>query len=201
MKTKVQKGFYLLATLLVGTFCSASLNANVVQDKPTTAYDFTFKDLNKAPLNLNDYQGKVILVVNTASNCGFTPQYAALQSLYNDYKDQGLVVVGIPSPDFGHQEFDDNDKIKSFTKEKFAITFPLASPEHVKGEQAHPFYVWAGQQVGFMGKPKWNFHKYLIGRDGKLVTWFPSTTSPDSEKVKVAIATALSKPVTTKSAS
>lgn len=157
-----------------------------------SAFLFSFIDIHGKSVPLSAFEDKVVLVVNTASQCGFTPQYADLQSLYEQYADKGLVIIGVPSPDFGNQEFNDNKQIENFTQEKFGVKFLLMSPEHVKGEKAHPFYQWANNHYGFLGSPKWNFHKYLIGKDGQLIAWFASSTRPTSKKVIRAINQALS---------
>jgi len=156
-----------------------------------SAYDFEFDGLDGAPLPLSQYEGKVVLAVNTASACGFTPQYEGLQALYEDYHDQGLVVLGIPSNDFGRQEPLSAEGIKDFCAVNFNITFPMTDKTVVKGQTAHPFYQWAAEELGMIAKPRWNFHKYLIGRDGKLINWFASTTAPQSSKLKKAIEKAL----------
>jgi glutathione peroxidase len=130
-------------------------------------------------------------VVNTASHCGFTPQYEGLQKLYTTYKDKGLVIIGVPSNDFGQQEPGDAEQIAHFCKRNYGVTFPMAAKEFVSGDQAHPFYLWAKKTFGFGTAPKWNFHKYLINRKGNLVDYFNSTTSPDNDRVKKAVEKAL----------
>ena len=157
-----------------------------------TAFDFEFDGIDGAPLSMEQFKGQVVLAVNTASACGFTPQYDDLQHLYETYQDQGLVVLGIPSNDFGRQEPLSADGIKEFCEVNFNITFPMTDKTVVKGNDAHPFYLWAADQLGMMAKPRWNFHKYLIGRDGQLITWYASTTSPMSDRVKKAVEKALS---------
>lgn len=153
-----------------------------------TAYDFSFKTLmGNQPLPLKEYQGKVILIVNTASHCGFTKQYEGLEKLYQTYQSQGLVVLGVPSNDFNNQEPGSSEDIANFCKINFGVTFPMTAKEHVTGNEAHPFYVWAKQSLGMGTAPKWNFHKYLVNREGKLVDYFNSTTAPDSPKVIKAI--------------
>ena len=157
-----------------------------------TAYDFSFKTLTKqAPMPLKQFDSKVLLIVNTASNCGFTTQYAELEKLYTTYKDQGLVIIGIPSNDFGKQEPGTNQEIADFCKINYGVTFPIASKEVVSGDDAHPFYIWAKNTLGFGTAPKWNFHKYLINRHGQLIDYFNSTTAPDSTSIKKAIEAAL----------
>lgn len=157
------------------------------------AYDFSFTTLmGEAPMPLSAYKGKVLLVVNTASHCGFTRQYDGLQKLYDTYKDRGLVVIGVPSNDFGEQEPGSSEEIAQFCKKNYGVTFPMASKQAVSGEDAHPFYRWARKVGGFGTAPKWNFHKYLVGRDGSLLDHFNSTTSPESGSLKEAIEAALS---------
>ncbi len=162
------------------------------QANEKTAYDFSFKTLiDEEALPLNAYQGKVLLIVNTASKCGLTGQYEGLEKLYQEHKDKGLVVIGVPSNDFGNQEPGSNQEIAKFCKFNFGVSFPMASKEVVTGDDAHPFYKWARESLGFGTAPKWNFHKYLVNRQGKLVDYFNSTTSPDAERLKKAITNAL----------
>jgi len=156
-----------------------------------TAHDFSFTAIEGGDLPLSNYKGEVVLVVNTASRCGFTPQYQALQDLYDAYKDKGFVVLGVPSNDFGAQEPGQAEEIKEFCEVNFNITFPMTDKTKVKGSDAHPFYQWAGDELGVMAKPRWNFHKYLIGRDGRLRDWFSSPTNPSSDKMRRAVETAL----------
>lgn len=153
-----------------------------------SAYDYSFENLkNDQKLSLSAYQGKVILIVNTASQCGFTPQYKALEQLYQNYKSQGLVIIGVPSNDFGHQEPGTNEEIAHFCEKNFRVTFPLVKKEIVSGEGAHDFYLWARQVLGFGTAPKWNFHKYLIDKNGHLVDYFSSFRKPDSPRLIKAI--------------
>jgi len=153
----------------------------------TTAYDFTFRTLQGKPFPLSELAGKPLLVVNTASKCGFTPQYAGLEALWRVHKDRGLMVIGVPCNDFGGQEPGTTDEIASFCTLNYGVDFPMTEKVHVKGEQAHPFFRWVGEQGGFLAKPKWNFFKYLIGRDGRLAAWFSSLTRPDSARLGKAI--------------
>ena len=147
------------------------------------AHQFSFTDLDNNIINLADYHGKVVLIVNTASKCGFTPQYKSLENLYLEYKDKGLIILAVPSDDFAKQEFSENQKIKEFTEENFNISFPISCMEKIKGNNAHPFYLWARTKAGFIGSPKWNFHKYLIDKNGELAAWFSSSTKPESKKI------------------
>ena len=157
-----------------------------------TAYDFSFNSIEGDSFNLSAYRNKVMLVVNTASFCAFTPQYMELQKIWDEYKGKGLVVIGVPSRDFGKQEYDDDKNIKKFCAVNFDINFPMTTLSKVSGHDAHPFYRWANNQVGFAGKPRWNFHKFLVAPDGKIVDWFSSVTEPSSEKMKKAIEIQLS---------
>lgn len=158
-----------------------------------SAYDFNFESLEGEKLPLSAYRGKVLLVVNTASKCGFTPQYEGLEALFEAYKDRGLVVIGVPANDFGEQEPGSSSEIREFCKLNYGVSFPMTSKQVVTGDSAHPFYVWIRGQLGLGSAPKWNFHKYLIDSNGKPVDFFLSTTSPDSDKLKGAIEALLPK--------
>lgn len=154
------------------------------------AYDFGFTAIEGGPLKFDAYRGKTVLVVNTASMCGYTPQYKSLQALWEKYKDKGLVVLGVPSNDFGGQEPGSTKEIKEFCEVNFAIDFPMTTKEPVKGPNAHPMYKWLAEQKG---EPKWNFHKYLIGTDGNLIEAYGSKVTPDSAELTAAIEKALPK--------
>ncbi len=156
-----------------------------------SAYDYSFKTIDGEPLPLASFKGKAVLVVNTASACGLTPQYEALEALYRQYRESGLVVLGVPANDFGKQEPGTEAEIKTFCTTKFAVDFPLASKETVIGEHAHPFYRWVVSELGEDAAPKWNFHKYLIGKDGGVAGVFGSRTVPDAPEVVAAIEAAL----------
>lgn len=152
-----------------------------------SAHDFAFRTLDGAPLPLSGFAGKAVLVVNTASLCGFTPQYTGLQTLWERYRDRGLVVVGVPSDDFGGQEPGSASEIKEFCTVNYRIDFPLTEKSVVSGDAAHPFYRWAAEELGFIAKPRWNFHKYLVAPDGRLANWFSSVTDPGSDRVIRAV--------------
>lgn len=152
-----------------------------------TAFGFSFPALEGGTISLADYAGRPLLVVNTASACGFTPQYQGLQNLWENYRARGLIVVGAPCNDFGHQEPGDIDDIKHFCEARFGISFPLTAKQHVVGPEAHPFYQWAREKKGWLAAPKWNFHKYLVNGEGRLVDWFATPTNPESPKVRAAI--------------
>ncbi|MBO6948292.1 MAG: glutathione peroxidase [Rhodospirillales bacterium] len=160
---------------------------------PMSFHDFEFTSIDGQPLPAKTFAGKAVLVVNTASECGFTKQYSGLQSLYDKYRDKGLVVLGVPSNDFGGQEPGTEGEIKEFCETNFNIDFPMTSKAKVKGEDAHPFYQWASDQVGMLGSPKWNFHKFLIAPDGTLKDWFATTTAPDAPKLTKAVESVLPK--------
>jgi glutathione peroxidase len=159
-----------------------------------SAHDFTFTSIEGEPLPLSQFRGKVVLVVNTASFCGFTKQYDGLQAVWDRYRDRGLVVLGVPSNDFGNQEPGTVAEIKSFCEVNFAIDFPMTEKVHVKGGDAHPFYRWALEALGPEARPRWNFHKYLVGADGSLVGWFPTATKPTSGEVIDAISSEIAGP-------
>jgi len=155
------------------------------------AYQFTFTSIDGKPMPMSEFKGKTVLVVNTASQCGFTPQYSALEAVYKKYKDKGLVVVGVPSNDFGGQEPGSNAEIKKFCEGNYDVDFPLTTKYDVKGDTAHPFYKWAATTGGDAAVPKWNFHKLLIGPNGELITEFPTKTKPDAPDVTKAIESSL----------
>ena len=163
-------------------------SANAAAEGGTqSAYDFSFKAITGESLPLNEFRGKVMLVVNTASQCGFTGQYDRLQTVWNKFRDKGLVVLGIPSNDFGNQEPGQEAEIKKFCEVNFNVDFPMTTKVKVSGGDAHPFYNWAAAELGGLAKPRWNFHKYLIDTNGHLVDWFSTPTSPTSGKIITAI--------------
>jgi len=147
-----------------------------------TAYDFEFTTLQGKPYPLAPLAGRPLLIVNTASQCGFTPQYADLTQVWQRHKDDGLLVIGVPSNDFGGQEPGSADEIQSFCAVNYGVEFPMMAKVPVKGSGAHPLFRWLAAEGGFLSRPRWNFYKYLIGRDGQLATWFASTTKPSSAK-------------------
>lgn len=146
------------------------------------AYEFKFNDLDGSELSFNEYKGKVIVVVNVASKCGFTKQYEDMQNIWEKYEKKGLVMIGVPSNDFGQQEPGSSEQIKNFCEAKFGISFPMTEKVSVKGDNAHPFYLWAKKNFGNEAVPKWNFHKIIINKEGKVETTFTSITSPSSKK-------------------
>ena len=175
--------------LLCMLFCAATL---VAAEK--TVYDFTLNSIDGQPAPLAAYKGKLVLLVNVASKCGYTPQYSALQSSYEKYKDRGFVIVGIPANNFGAQEPGSNQEIKTFCSSKFHVTFPMMAKVSVKGDDITPLYQFltdksSNPQSG--GEIKWNFTKFLIGPDGRVITRFEPEITPDSPQVTSAIEDAL----------
>lgn len=155
-----------------------------------TAYAFSFPALEAGDIRLAEYTGHPVLVVNTASQCGYTPQYAGLQQLWTEFHGRGLTIIGVPSNDFGGQEPGGAKEIAQTAQHDYAVTFPIAAKAVVVGAAAHPFYKWAGQARP-ADVPKWNFHKYLIGRDGYIADVFASAVEPTDTRVKTAVARAL----------
>ena len=167
--------------LIAGSLSTPAL-AQVPGMSRMTAYAFSFSGLSGGDIRLSDYAGKPIMVVNTASLCGYTPQYAGLQALWTRYRDRGLVIVGVPSNDFGAQE----PGVEHTAHQGYGVTFPLAAKAVVKGASPHPFYKWAAAERP-LETPHWNFHKYLVGRDGHIVGSFPSDIEPMDARVIAAI--------------
>ena len=147
----------------------------------TEFYNFQFESIEGNKMPLKNFRGKVVLLVNTASMCGLTKQYAGLQELHEEYQDKGLVVLGVPSNSF-MQEHSSEDKVKDFCETNFNINFPMTEKMDVIGENAHPFFKWAKENHGRNAVPKWNFHKIIIGKDGKVADTFASITRPSSKK-------------------
>lgn len=158
-----------------------------------TAHDFAFRSITGGPLPLSNFKEKALLVVNVASQCGLTPQYAGLEALWRAKAAHGLVVLGVPANDFGAQEPGSEAQIKNFCEMRFAVDFPMTAKEHVIGPAAHPLYQWVAQELGEDAAPKWNFHKYLFGRDGAIAGTFGSRIPPDAAEITAAIEEALAK--------
>ncbi|AUG53003.1 glutathione peroxidase [Thalassospira marina] len=184
MSLRIKKLLLVATLVLAGTLPAQG-------GEMTSAYDFDFQSIEGEALPLQSYAGKAVLIVNTASFCGFTPQYEGLESLWQKRRDEGLIVLGVPSGDFGGQEFKDNQEIADFCTTSFNIDFPLTTRQSVRGDDAHPFYKWARDELGPEQAPKWNFHKYLVGRDGRLIASFPSSVTPADDKLQKAITQAL----------
>ncbi|MDC0436936.1 glutathione peroxidase [Candidatus Pelagibacter sp.] len=146
-------------------------------------FDFNINDINGQVIHFSEFKNKTILLVNVASKCGFTKQYAGLQTLYETYKDKGLMIVGVPSNQFGEQEPGSNEDIKNFCETNFNINFLLTEKNEVKGQNAHAIYIWAKKNFGNSTVPKWNFHKILINKEGKIQNTYTSFTKPMSKKL------------------
>ena len=155
---------------------------NVIANYEKVFYDFKIKSITGEIIDLNDYKNKVVLLVNTASYCGFTKQYADLQILWDTYKSDGLIVLGIPSNSFNQEKKDDKE-VKNFCEVDFNIDFPLSTITNVKGDNAHEIFKWAKDNYGKSAIPKWNFYKILINRDGKIEETYSSFTKPTSQKI------------------
>jgi glutathione peroxidase len=158
-----------------------------------SAHDFSFTSIDGKPLELSQFAGGPVLVVNTASQCGKTPQYQGLQTLWEQYRDRGFTVLGVPSNDFGSQEPGTEAEIKNFCESNYKVDFPMTSKNVVLGPDAHPFYRWVSDEGGEDAAPKWNFHKYLIDADGKLKGSFGSSTTPEDPDLIAAIEAELPK--------
>lgn len=155
-------------------------------------HDFTVQSIDYTDMPLAQYEGKAVLLVNTASFCGFTPQYEGLQALWSEYKEKGLVVLGVPANDFGDQEPGDEGNIKQFCEVNFQVDFPMTKKMVVKGGEGNaPVYDWLAEELGEESRPRWNFHKYLVGKDGEPVAYFPSQVTPESTELRSAIDSAL----------
>jgi glutathione peroxidase len=157
----------------------------------TTAWDFDFTAIDGQPLPMTTFRDHPVLVVNVASKCGLTPQYDGLEKLYAAYRDKGFVVLGVPCNQFAGQEPGTEADISEFCRTNFGIEFPMTSKADVKGDDAHPFYKWAVEQVGEPAEPVWNFHKLLVGKDGSLINVFGPRTEPMDPEITAAIEAAL----------
>lgn len=181
-----------------GMLVAAAVSAVLPQAAPAktgdgNGFDFSFDSIDGGALPLDQYRGRPVLVVNTASQCGFTPQYEGLQALWEKYRDRGLVVLGVPSNDFGGQEPGSTDEIKQFCEVTFGIDFPMTAKYPVTGADAHPFYRWIADTLGESRAPRWNFYKYLVAPDGSIAAAWPSTVKPDSRTVTDTVETLLAK--------
>lgn len=178
-----------LAATAANPFVARSAQAQAAMSR-MTAYGFSFPALKGGDIRLADYAGKPVLVVNTASLCGFTPQYAGLQQLWTQFRERGLTVIGVPSNDFGAQEPGGATDIAQTAEHTYHVTFPIAVKTSVKGPNAHPFYKWAATERP-ADLPSWNFHKYLVGRDGYIADVFSSRVEPTDTRVVTAVARTL----------
>lgn len=178
----------------IAAIAALALCWSVMAENETPVQDIPLKDINGKTTSLKAYDGKVVLLVNVASRCGLTPQYEGLQAIHQKYKEQGFTVIGVPCNDFGAQEPGTNEEIKQFCSSKYSVTFPLMDKIHVKGPEQHPLYArLTGEGAAFTGEIEWNFGKFLIGRDGKIMKRFSPRTTPESPEVTAAIEAALKK--------
>lgn len=195
MKTKITLLLTALIAVAIPSMAgSGSNNKNPSKGAMTSVYDFTMKDIDGKQVNLSDYKGKVVMIVNVASRCGFTPQYEGLEKIYLKYKDQGFVILGFPANNFGFQEPGTDSEIKTFCSAKYNVTFPMFSKISVKGGDIHPLYKFLTDKdtdSQFAGDIKWNFNKFLIGRDGEVIARFEPPVKPESDQVTEAIEKAL----------
>ena len=159
----------------------------------TTAHDFAFQSIDGGALPFSSFKGKAVLVVNVASQCGLTPQYSGLEALWKAKKDKGLVVLGVPANNFGAQEPGSETEIKTFCETRFGVDFPMTAKQDVIGQSAHPMYKWLAGELGEDAAPKWNFHKYLINKDGTIGGVFGPRTTPDDAAMNAEIDKALSR--------
>ncbi|WP_425485740.1 glutathione peroxidase [Limisphaera ngatamarikiensis] len=170
----------------------ATFGAGAGQGQSPDPYNIKLVDIDGRETTLGAYRGKVLLIVNVASKCGFTPQYAGLEELYRKYKDRGLVVLGFPCNQFGNQEPGSNEEIKAFCTSRYEVSFPMFAKIEVNGPGRHPLYQWlAGPESPFAGDIKWNFTKFLVGRDGRILRRFESRVRPDSPELVQAVEEAL----------
>lgn len=192
--------YSVITALLI---CAAALGFTLssrASDKPgsgekmTSIYDFSLKDIDHKEVSLSQYRGKVVMIVNVASRCGFTPQYEGLQKVYLKYKDRGLVILGFPANNFGFQEPGSDEEIKTFCSSKYSVTFPIFSKISVKGDDIHPLYkLLTSKETNpeFGGDIRWNFSKFLVDKNGKVVARFDPAVKPESDQVAQAIEKAL----------
>ena len=197
MKAKLTSAFALAVVCAVVFGLSLSCGANVASspgDKMNSIYDFSLKDIDRKEVNLSQYRGKVVLVVNVASRCGYTPQYEGLQKIYTKYKDRGFVILGFPANNFMSQEPGTDEEIKTFCSTKYNVTFPIFSKISVKGDDIHPLYKYLTSKETnpeFGGDIKWNFSKFLVDKSGKIIARFEPKVTPESDPVIQAIEKAL----------
>jgi glutathione peroxidase len=176
----------IFLSIMAGAALATPARAQAPAMSRITAFAFHFAGLKGGDIQLAEHAGKPILIVNTASQCGYTPQYTGLQQLWTRYRDRGLLIVGVPSNDFGGQEPGDANEIAATALSEYGATFPITAKAEVNGAGAHPFYKWASAQRP-LDRPRWNFHKYLIGRDGLIAASFPSEIEPTDARVIAAI--------------
>jgi len=177
--------------LMAAPDAQAEEKGRLMAAKTTGLYDFTMNDIDGRPVNLGQYKGKVLLVVNTASFCGNTPQYTDLEAIYEQYRDKGFEVLAFPANNFGQQEPGTNAEIKGFCLTKYSVSFPLFSKISVKGEDKHPLYRYLTEQSPYPGEVEWNFQKYLVDRSGNVVARFPHRMKPSSPEIVKEVERAL----------
>ena len=178
---KKKNNYFIIVLIIVFNLLNFNIIGNSMENK--TFYDFELELINGEIISLDKYEGKDVLMFNVASKCGFTKQYTDLQNLWEKYREKNLIVLGVPSNQFGSQEPGSNDEIKDFCETNFNINFPMTSKYDVKGENAHDVYKWAKDTFGKSAVPKWNFHKILIDKNGKIHDTFVSFTNPMSKKI------------------
>ena len=178
---KKKNNYFLITLIIIFNLLNFNITGNSMENK--TFYDFELVSITGETISLDKYEGKAVLLVNVASNCGFTKQYTDLQNLWEKYKERDLIVLGVPSNQFGMQEPGTNNEIKDFCETNFNINFPMTSKYDVKGENAHEIYKWAKDTFGKSAVPKWNFHKILIDKKGKIYETYASFTNPMSKKI------------------
>ena len=176
-----KNNYFIIILIIILSLLNFNIIGNSMENK--TFYDFELESITGERIKLDKYKGKAILLVNVASNCGFTKQYTDLQNLWDKYRERNLIVIGVPSNQFGAQEPGSNDEIKDFCETNFNINFPMTIKYDVKGENAHDIYRWAKDTFGRSAIPKWNFHKILIDKSGKINDTFSSFTNPMSKKI------------------
>ena len=176
-----KNNFFIIILIIIFNLLNFNIIGNSMENK--TFYDFELELITGETISLDKYEGKAILLVNVASKCGFTKQYTDLQNLWQKYREKNLIVLGVPSNQFGSQEPGSNDEIKDFCEINFNINFPMSSKYDVKGENAHNIYKWAKDTYGKSAVPKWNFHKILINKEGKIQATYSSLTNPTSKKI------------------
>ena len=178
---KKKNNYFIIILIIIFNLLNFNITGNSMENK--TFYDFELESITGETINLDKYEGKTILLVNVASNCGFTKQYTDLQNLWEKYRERDLIVLGVPSNQFGKQEPGTNKEIKNFCETNFNINFPMTIKYDVKGENAHDVYKWAKGTFGKSAIPKWNFHKILIDKNGKIHDTYASFTKPMSKKI------------------
>jgi glutathione peroxidase len=193
MITDRRRMLALLAGGLASPAAAENASTNGAAMSAITAYAFSFAGLDGDAIRLADFTGKPIMVVNTASLCGYTPQYTGLEQLFMRFHSRGLMIIGVPSNDFGEQEPGGPAEISETANKEYGVTFPLTAKAEVKGPNAHPFYKWAATERP-LELPKWNFHKYLVGRDGHVAAVFPTPVEPMDARVVDAVAKELGRP-------